>query len=402
MNGNQAVVAPYGANLSRRLTRIRDYRQVINARLDGDEISSNAVRVNNRPKDVYYKNQQGVPIRPDRTHAGQELVAYGYQVVAIARAAAFSGMRNPAPRNQGNMDSRVPIVPTLNGAAGKSVSEVEEKYRPIGFVELPGRNSPTDGATVVRDAMIDITANFEDLFLGDHVMAAAPNTNQVSSIKSDEGNGADGKNGRIPWILKRYEPEREDFYRADFVREVILNRLMKFEEDTANAGTYFLVFRSVQERKAESAIEEDSNNIMKKFIKSQAALLQFGNPALNKNQARTRAAAFCLLSGQKFIGTAYKNDLANTGNVPAGSNAATVQTAVEGQLDAILTRNAANTANLSPAEITARKKMLSNNPVQAALVAMAHKNKRIQERVMGMMAADAPKGTTGTLHMHAY
>jgi hypothetical protein len=414
MSARNAPV-PYGADHGRRLTRVRGYMQVANVRTDKAEVEVNMLRMEKRAGDVYYKKKDNTVIRPKNAYSGEEAVGYPYEFVAVRRSTSWTGIKNPAPRNSGNMDSRIPYVPTLNGARGKSTSDISDDYFVLGPLELPGRNTATDGGTVIMAGILSLTSNFEDIYTGDYFMVVPADKNEVDSIKFRDGDAANGKNGRVPWILKRYLPQKEDFYRKDVVRHVLMERIAYFEYNAAAGGSRFVLRpeevkagSNVPAQVRNNIIERNGNRAMLWIVQSLAFIMRNADRALTLEAAESNAIAFCLLSGQQFNTSDYhegpqKNCPIRAPNGTVVNPTDDTKAAFRAVLDALL-QETGGAAGRGPGSKSADevKKEFSSNPLQQLLVALAEKKKCIEECVKGVAVTDMLRGRDGDAHLTGY
>jgi hypothetical protein len=264
---------PRGADFDRRLTVAPRGIVKVNSMIDERELILNQQRCTTRPDDVLYR---GTALRGEWSNEATKV--YDYEPAAIVKThaarGASRGLTQTGGRNIGNQDYRVPIVSVVNGAPGKTASDIQARYSILGVTEQTGRYSGSEGLNTLLAGMITITnSGDQTIHAGDYVGAFVPNETEADRIHGDSGNMANrlGKNGRIPFIYKSINPGAIDYHQREVIEKVV-GRIYTDDGAAANPR-YKRDSTKVQNASKEDFIDHRLNLLVDDLVMSLASML---------------------------------------------------------------------------------------------------------------------------------
>lgn len=205
------------------------------------------------------------------------------------------------PRAPGNQEAMIPTVATYNGVRGVSIADIQEQYQFLGLAELTGADTGTAPSSTIVGGIVT-THNAlagQTIRTGDHMFAMPPTIEEALTLIPSDGRGVPG---RIPLVLKRYDPQSTNLYNADYVRGLLLELVF------VNADSLFAVLPNPVQQKADETIaHRNMKQTLKDLIDTHKQFLIFATGTA-ADRAEHVAIAWLILSGKPPIaGSDYLN-----------------------------------------------------------------------------------------------
>jgi hypothetical protein len=213
------IMTDFQQNRAGMLTRQRTGRGIVNVVIDQDAIATCESQARYDPGKVYYKafdrttgQLTSTPLMPQGAYANSHKTIFDYEIGLIPR---YEG--DARTTNTGEYKAQLPITTTWNGEIGDSISDLQKRRRPGGFVEKPG--------ALIKSGIISVPKEVPGTFFnGDYLMAVPPQRDEVdpnhTKLVPPDGQGAT-REGRVHSVLKVYDPTQYNFLDAEVVVKVL-------------------------------------------------------------------------------------------------------------------------------------------------------------------------------------
>jgi hypothetical protein len=413
---NMAPPSAFQSETDTRLKRIRENRVIYNGLHDISAVDLLIRNMTERGKDVYYKDpEKNAPIQPDGVLAGELRKAYNYEIALVSAdyrqqesELAFGSMSALF-----NVDATlVPFFTLLNGYVAETKAAMMRNIRPLGIVELTGRDTAAHGATIIAGG-VTVALNRTQLpFVTGDLLASIPvNVEEVPFLPAQQGEIANAS-GRITSIL---QPVRFlSFYDPEDIREAIWSELVlgpilpggpvQFQR-ASDVGKK--VKTTIDNNKDRRTNELTRTHAEEEFARSVVALIKFyahslrqadflenaaaGTPAAGATGDKEKAfsEAVFLFLGQTFYqpGTSTAPPTAIQDYCKRFAHTATTASELERRLKDVLNNKAAS------------KALFSKNLIAGTVHAL-HEHKRAQEQsVMGIVVTGSMPGSHSQMHL---
>jgi hypothetical protein len=224
---NYEVTNAFQSERDTRIKRARENRVVYNGFHDVDgAVAQLLANMTDRAEDVFYKLDK-TPIQPPADLAPELKKAYPYEI-ALVHTDFRKNMNALAYGNTGslfNMDATlVSFFVILNGFVATSVASIMRNTRPIGILELTGRDTKAKGATIIAGGVTLGLNRWTGAFVPGDLLACIPVPPEEVHMLSAQGGEIANVAGRITPIL---QPVRFlSFYEPRDIRQALWTELV--------------------------------------------------------------------------------------------------------------------------------------------------------------------------------
>jgi hypothetical protein len=284
---NYEVTNAFQSERDTRIKRARENRVVYNGFHDVDgAVAQLLANMTERAEDVFYKLDK-TPIQPPADLAPELKKAYNYEI-ALVHTDFRKNMNALAYGNTGslfNMDATlVSFFVLLNGFLGTSVASIMRNSRPMGILELTGRDTKAKGATIIAGGVTIGLNRWTAAFVTGDLLACVPVPPDEVHLLTAQGGEIANVSGRITPIL---QPVRFlSFYEPRDIRQALWTELV-LGGGVGGSPVEFLRARDFAGKGAAAAAKLLNNNEERRkrvltrtyadeaFAKSVVALVEF-------------------------------------------------------------------------------------------------------------------------------
>lgn len=447
----------FGQNTGRRIWRTRHNLTVLNGINDTLTLSHYNTVAAKRPGDVFYKRFAGngngaishEPLRIPLDHNASSQQPFTGEFVVVKREARRLGQRpngphSGLPRGMDNQSSvRLPVSAVLNGAPGKSRSDLQQLYLPVGVAELTGRDTRQNGMSILAGGVLTVSnMRAEPIFCGDYIMVVPPTQEEagLGQLLPPAGNGAN-VHGRVPYVGQPFNPLEINYYDPALIRNTLLGqileaaygdhlnaaagaaggllganstllrkRMLTFEADTAASKNELLVHRLFRQN-LEKILDYHTKVILlanDKLLDNNVALTPLEKHQLDANMENAVHKAACfmlgataspdmLLAGADYFSSAAFQGLIRCVNIDGtavadGAVVTAIKRSVSTEVLTMIGQHAGSE----------KRKFVSGRPIDHFVRHTSNLRKHIDECVIGVAVSSAGPRNDYELHLRAY
>lgn len=194
-----------------------------NAMVDNDYLKDARSRLKNAPTATRF-------LGTSLSEANEMFKIYDKQPIVVHRGRAAM-MRNTGKQNQpGNRtdaawETRVPVIGTLNGAAGKNHFDIMSQFALLGLADQPDRLGQSSALNAIMGGQLTVPNGPKAMVAGDYVLVSAPDPDNLSTFptRAVAGNMADklGPGGRVPFYFLPFRVADFNWYNGKAIERVI-------------------------------------------------------------------------------------------------------------------------------------------------------------------------------------